>query len=60
MKSAGALQQKMRVAARTLLFGLLLAMAIVSLWTPLTHPAIATRWFSFPISGFLRPFRCWY
>ena len=30
-------------------------MAIVSLWTPLTHEAIATRWFSFPNLWFFAP-----
>jgi cytochrome d ubiquinol oxidase subunit II len=28
--------------------GLVAAIVIVSVWTPLTHPSIAIRWFSFP------------
>ena len=48
MKTEGALQ---RADARSgTAFGprLLAVMAIVSLWTPLAHPAIADRWFSLP------------
>ncbi|WP_312689391.1 cytochrome d ubiquinol oxidase subunit II [Kosakonia sp.] len=55
MKSEGRLQEKMRVTARTLLLALLLAMGVVSLWTPLTHGAIATRWFSQPNIWFFAP-----
>lgn len=53
MKSEGQLQQTLRRYARRLLLALLLTIAIVSLWTPLQHPAIARRWFSFPELGFL-------
>ena len=34
--------------ARRLTLVLLVVIAAISLWTPLTHPAIAERWFSFP------------
>ena len=46
MKSEGALQQRMRSVSRQLLGALLVVFAVISLWTPLAHPAIAARWFS--------------
>jgi cytochrome d ubiquinol oxidase subunit II len=48
MKTEGALQQRMIHVARP--FGLMLlgAIGVVSVWTPLTHPEVAARWFSFP------------
>ncbi|MGK9174360.1 cytochrome d ubiquinol oxidase subunit II [Yokenella regensburgei] len=55
MKTEGNLQNRMRRAARTLLLALLLAMAVVSIWTPLTHSAIAGRWFTFPNLMFFAP-----
>lgn len=55
MKSEGALQQKMRSASRQLLGALLAVFAVISLWTPLAHPAIAARWFSLPNLYFLLP-----
>nr|WP_318381654.1 cytochrome d ubiquinol oxidase subunit II [uncultured Enterobacter sp.] len=55
MKSEGELQRKMRYAARKLLLALLVAIGIISLWTPLSHPAIAARWFSLPNLFFLLP-----
>jgi len=55
MKSEGNLQHRMRVAAKSLLLGLLLAMAVVSIWTPLTHADIAGRWFSLPNLWFFAP-----
>src|SRR5262249_41477829 len=48
MKTEGALQQRMVALARPITFVLLAAIGIVSLWTPLAHPAIAARWFSLP------------
>lgn len=48
MKSEDPLQSRMRQLARPLLIVLLLVMAVVSLWTPLTQSAIAERWFSLP------------
>ena len=44
-----------RAAARPALLLTLLFIAVVSLWTPLTHPAIAHRWFDWPNIGFLWP-----
>ena len=55
MKSEGALQQRMRSASRQLLSALLAVFAVISLWTPLAHPAIAARWFSLPNLYFLLP-----
>jgi cytochrome bd ubiquinol oxidase subunit II len=48
MKTEGALQQRAYLITRYLTLAVLLAIAMVSLWTPLTHADIATRWFSFP------------
>lgn len=48
MKSTGALQATMRTLTRYFLLALLAAMAIVSVWTPLAHANVATRWFSLP------------
>jgi cytochrome d ubiquinol oxidase subunit II len=41
MKSENPLQDKMRHTSRTLLLALLIAIAVISLWTPLAQPAIA-------------------
>jgi cytochrome d ubiquinol oxidase subunit II len=48
MKTEGALQRQMIRVARP--FGLMLlgAIVVVSIWTPLTQPGVAARWFSFP------------
>lgn len=48
MKTEGQLQQKMGRLTIPLATALLLTMAIVSLWTPLTNSLIAARWFSLP------------
>lgn len=55
MKSVGNLQYTMRTAARTLLLALLLAIAVISIWTPLAHSDIALRWFSLPNLWFFAP-----
>ncbi|MBI1179857.1 MAG: cytochrome d ubiquinol oxidase subunit II [Alphaproteobacteria bacterium] len=47
-KTEGDLQQWAFKAAQGLAIGLLAAIVAVSLWTPLTQPEIADRWFSFP------------
>ncbi|END1364827.1 cytochrome d ubiquinol oxidase subunit II, partial [Salmonella enterica subsp. enterica] len=49
------LQDKMRNLAKKLLIALLLTITIISLWTPLTHHAIAERWFTLPNLWFLLP-----
>ncbi|KJH78309.1 cytochrome d ubiquinol oxidase subunit II, partial [Pseudomonas sp. ES3-33] len=48
VKTEGRLQASMYKLAKPLALMLLLVMGIVSIWTPLTHAAIATRWFSMP------------
>ena len=48
MKTEGTLQQRMIALARPATLGLLAAIGVVSLWTPLIHPAIAARWFALP------------
>jgi len=44
-----------RAAARLALPATLLFIAIVSIWTPLAYPRIATRWFSWPNIFYLSP-----
>lgn len=48
MKTEGALQQRMRSLGRGATVAVLGALLVVSVWTPLTHGDIATRWFSWP------------
>lgn len=47
-KTEGDLQTKMIRLARPLTWALLAVIAVVSVWSPLIHPAIAERWFSMP------------
>jgi cytochrome bd ubiquinol oxidase subunit II len=55
LKTDGSIQGHMRRVARLQIWALLVAIAIVSVWTPYSHPAIAQRWFSFPNIVFLSP-----
>jgi cytochrome d ubiquinol oxidase subunit II len=55
MKSENPLQSTMRRLAKKLLITLLVIIAVISLWTPLAHPAIADRWFSLPNLLYLLP-----
>lgn len=55
MKSEAPLLGRMRKVSRTLLLAMLAVIAVISLWTPFAHPAIAVRWFSFPNLWFLLP-----
>ncbi|ASK34607.1 cytochrome d ubiquinol oxidase subunit II [Alloalcanivorax mobilis] len=48
MKSEGELQLRMFHLTRPLSAILLVAIVVISIWTPLRDPAIAARWFSFP------------
>ncbi|GAB1575656.1 cytochrome d ubiquinol oxidase subunit II [Bordetella petrii] len=48
MKTEGALQQQLRSMAGRLVWALLAVITLISIWTPLAHPAIAARWFSLP------------
>ncbi|MFW0765895.1 cytochrome d ubiquinol oxidase subunit II [Trabulsiella odontotermitis] len=55
LKSSNALQSQMRSLSRSFLLALLVAIAIVSLWTPLALPKIAERWFSLPNLFYFMP-----
>ncbi|MBV9532683.1 MAG: cytochrome d ubiquinol oxidase subunit II, partial [Bradyrhizobium sp.] len=55
LKTEGALQEWARRAARLCLLGVLIAIAGVSIWTPLADAGIARRWFSWPNIAFLAP-----
>jgi cytochrome d ubiquinol oxidase subunit II len=48
MKTHGPLQQRAFAVSRGLVWLLLAVIAVISIWTPLSDPAIARRWFSFP------------
>jgi cytochrome d ubiquinol oxidase subunit II len=54
-KTSGELQVFARRAGRIALLGVIAAVAIVSLWTPLADHDIARRWFSWPNIAFLSP-----
>jgi cytochrome d ubiquinol oxidase subunit II len=45
----------MKKLAGPVAIALLLAIAIVSLWTPLSHPEVASRWFARPNIVFFSP-----
>jgi cytochrome d oxidase subunit CydB len=55
MKTEGELQAWARRVALRCLVGVLLFIALISLWTPLTDTRIAERWFSLPNLWFLAP-----
>ncbi len=55
MKTQGAIAESARGQAKTLLLAVLVFMAAVSLWTPLSQPRIYERWFSLPNFYFLWP-----
>lgn len=55
LKTESDLQTRMRSLARPIAFALLATIAVVSLWTPLAHPEISSRWFSFPNIVFFSP-----
>jgi cytochrome d ubiquinol oxidase subunit II len=55
MKTEGAVAERARRHAKVLLLAVLVFMAAVSLWTPITEPRIAARWFSLPNFYFLWP-----
>jgi cytochrome d ubiquinol oxidase subunit II len=54
-KTEGELQRQMRSVAMPLAWSLLLIIAAISIWTPLTHEAIAERWFAMPNLLWLSP-----
>jgi cytochrome d ubiquinol oxidase subunit II len=55
MKTEGELRRRMVEVAAPLAGLVLLAVGAVSIWTPLRHPDVAERWFSFPNIVFLSP-----
>jgi cytochrome bd ubiquinol oxidase subunit II len=55
LKTEGALQDWARRRALWCLLGVVVAIAVVSLWTPLMEPYIARRWFAWPDIAFLSP-----
>ena len=55
IKTEGALQAWARALGRRALIGTALAIAVVSLWTPLMEAEIAMRWFSWPNIALLAP-----
>jgi cytochrome bd ubiquinol oxidase subunit II len=55
LKTEGDLQAWARRAGRVCLVAVLAAIFAVSVWTPMTHPDIARRWFSWPDIGLLSP-----
>jgi cytochrome d ubiquinol oxidase subunit II len=55
MKTEEELRRRMVEVAAPLAGLVLLAIGAVSIWTPLRHPEVAERWFSFPNIVFLSP-----
>jgi cytochrome d ubiquinol oxidase subunit II len=55
LKTEGEMQVWARRHGRWCLIGVVVAIAIVSLWTPFVHQDIAQRWFSWPNLLFLAP-----
>jgi cytochrome d ubiquinol oxidase subunit II len=55
IKTSGPLQEWAYLAARWLMLIVLAWIAMVSLWTPLTEPAVAERWFLWPNILLLAP-----
>ena len=55
MKTEGPVAQRARGQAKVVLLAVLVCMAAVSLWTPLSQPRIAERWFTLPNFYFLWP-----
>lgn len=55
LKTEGELQDWARRAARVCLAAVLIAILVVSIWTPLSNADVARRWFSSPNIFFLSP-----
>ncbi len=55
LKTEGELQQRMRLATRHWLWTLLAVIVVISIWTPVEHPAVRERWFSLPNFFFFAP-----
>ncbi|GHS79611.1 cytochrome d ubiquinol oxidase subunit II [Pseudomonas kermanshahensis] len=54
-KTEGPLQASIIRAASPITLATVLTMLVVSIWTPMTHPAIFERWFSLPNFWFFLP-----
>ncbi|WP_368648423.1 cytochrome d ubiquinol oxidase subunit II [Castellaniella ginsengisoli] len=48
MKTDGRVRTRCAAIARPLAWALLGVLLVISVWTPLSHPRIAERWFSYP------------
>jgi cytochrome d ubiquinol oxidase subunit II len=55
MKTEGPLQRRMKELARPIAIALLFVVAVVSVWTPLSHAEVANRWFALPNMIFFAP-----
>jgi len=55
LKTEGEIQAAARRHGKVCLIGVLLAIAAVSIWTPLMSAEVAQRWFSWPNIGYLSP-----
>jgi cytochrome d ubiquinol oxidase subunit II len=55
LKTEGDIQRAARRHGLVCLAGVLVAVALVSIWTPLMSDAVAQRWFSWPNIAFLSP-----
>ncbi|MDL2410105.1 cytochrome d ubiquinol oxidase subunit II [Rhizobium calliandrae] len=55
LKTEGNLQAAARRQGRICLIGVVTAIAIVSIWTPIMSSAVAARWFAWPNIGFFAP-----
>ena len=55
LKTKRPLQDMARRLGRYAFVGVLVAIAAVSLWTPIVHPRIAARWFTWPNIALLAP-----
>ena len=55
LKTEGELQDRARRLGRWCFLGVIIAIAVVSLWTPLMRPEIARRWFSWPDIALFSP-----
>jgi cytochrome d ubiquinol oxidase subunit II len=55
LKTEGEIQAAARRHGKVCLIGVLVAVAVVSIWTPLMSEAVADRWFSWPNIALLSP-----
>jgi len=55
LKTEGALQERAYRITRRLAWSLLGVIVVISVWTPLANPLIATRWFSFHTQLWISP-----